>query len=87
MNEPTLWYELLVNPEACCMKWANEADFVMPVLTPKFMHEIHHGSAVEGEDGGLLPVAPQLNRFLYTLMRARYGHDSKFSSSKEPHKH
>ena len=64
------------------MKWANEADFVMPVLTPKFMHEIHHGSAMEGEDGGLLPVAPQLNRFLYTLMRARYGHVTNIISIK-----
>lgn len=41
LNENTLWYEVLVNPEACCMKWASEADYIMPILTPKFLREIH----------------------------------------------
>ena len=70
LNESTLWYEVLVNPEACCMKWANEADFIMPILTPKFLREVQGGA--EFEQSSLLPTSPVLNRFMYTLLRARY---------------
>ncbi|CAM6055073.1 unnamed protein product [Sphagnum tenellum] len=69
LNEASLWYEVLVNPEACCMKWVNEADYVMPILTPKLLTEIHVGGINEA---GLLPTSPSINRFMYTLLRARY---------------
>lgn len=43
LDESSLWYEVLVNPEACCMKWANEVDYAMPILTPQYLTEIHSG--------------------------------------------
>ena len=36
LNEVSLWYEVLSDPQACCLKWAAEADYIMPVLTPMF---------------------------------------------------
>jgi len=71
LNEVTLWYEVLINPEACCLKWSYEADYIVPVLTPKFLHEIH-GEGLDNEDEGLLPTAPILNRYMYTLARTQY---------------
>ncbi len=70
MSESSLWYEVLTNPEACCMKWAAEADYVMPVLTQGFLQEIH--SKTPSGDSGLLPTSPLLNKFMYNLLRARY---------------
>jgi len=70
LNEVTLWYEVLINPEACCLKWCYEADYIVPVLTPKFLHEIH-GEGLDSDDG-LLPTAPILNRYMYTLARTQY---------------
>merc|ERR1711862_162950 len=59
LNEATLWYEVLVNPEACCMKWTAEADYIMPILTPRFLTEIH--GKIEGTDNaGLLPTSPMV---------------------------
>ncbi len=70
LAETSLWLEVLTQPEACCMKWAGEADYVVPVLTPDFLEEIHRG---EGGGGvSLLPTSPLLNRFIYTLLRARF---------------
>ena len=71
MNETSLWYELLVNPEACCMKWVSEADYVVPVLTPSFLREIHNNRS-NADSSNLLPTSPMLNRLVYQLMRARY---------------
>jgi len=61
LNEATLWYEVLVNPEACCMKWTAEADYIMPILTPKFLTEIH-GKIAGNDNAGLLPTSPILNK-------------------------
>lgn len=71
LNEATLWYEVLTNPEACCMKWTSEADYIMPILTPKFLHEIH-GKVDSNSDTGLLPTSPVLNKFMYNLARSQY---------------
>ena len=75
LNESSLWYEMLVSPEACCMKWAGEADYVVPILSPNVVREFHGAAAAEGgggEDGGLVPTSPMINRFMYTLLRSRY---------------
>jgi len=73
LNEATLWYEVLVNPEACCMKWASEADYIMPILTPKFLHEIHGQYSGSAEEySGLLPTSPVLNKYMYNLARSQY---------------
>ena len=66
-----MWYEVLVNPEACCMKWASEADYIMPILTPKFLGEIH-GQISGNSDAGLLPTSPILNKYMYNLARSQY---------------
>jgi len=71
LNEATLWYEVLVNPEACCMKWTAEADYIMPILTPKFLTEIH-GKITGSDNAGLLPTSPILNKFMYNLARSQY---------------
>jgi len=69
LDETTLWYEVLANPEAACSKWIQEVDFVMPILTPNFLREIH---AKEGDQLDLLPLNPIMNRFMYHQMRARF---------------
>ncbi len=71
LAESSLWYEVLTNPEACCMKWVGEADYVMPVLTEEFLDEVHGGGQGGGQGQQLLPTSPMLNRFMYTLLRAR----------------
>ena len=71
LNESSLWYEMLVSPEACCMKWASEADYVIPILSPNVVREFH-GAAGSGEEGSLVPTSPMINRFMYTLLRSRY---------------
>jgi len=77
LNEVSLWYEVLTDPQGCCLKWAYEADYIMPVLTPMFLQEIHCNSGSnlnqqEGADEGLLPTSPMLNRYLYILARSQY---------------
>lgn len=43
------------------MKWTAEADYIMPILTPRFLTEIH--GKIEGTDNaGLLPTSPILNK-------------------------
>ena len=37
LNEVELWNQLLLNPEACLVKWLDEMDYVMPILTPQFL--------------------------------------------------
>ena len=63
LNEVSLWYEVLSDPQACCLKWAAEADYIMPVLTPMFLQEIHCNGPNDGGDDGLLPTSPMLNRY------------------------
>ncbi len=70
LNETFMWFEMLSNPEASCVKWASEADFVIPVLTPKFLKQIHGHGEMSGES--LLPTSAMINRFMHTLLRARY---------------
>lgn len=76
LNEATLWYEVLTNPEACCMKWSDQADYIMPILTPAFLKDIHGnntgGGDNENNDLGLLPTSPILNRYMYNLARSQY---------------
>eukprot|EP00096_Caligus_rogercresseyi_P012480 TRINITY_DN5232_c0_g1_i1.p1 TRINITY_DN5232_c0_g1~~TRINITY_DN5232_c0_g1_i1.p1 ORF type:complete len:445 (-),score=113.80 TRINITY_DN5232_c0_g1_i1:2759-4093(-) len=73
LNEVGLWYEVLKNPEACCNKWTNEADYIMPILTPELLDNFHGGAGDEDEGGSsLLPTSPLLNHFIYNLARARY---------------
>ena len=45
LNEVELWNQLLLNPEACLVKWLDEMDYVMPILTPQFLQVmlIAHG--------------------------------------------
>lgn len=62
LNETTLWYEMLTNPEGCCMKWSSEADYIMPILTPKFLMEIH-GHRDENDGDEFIPTSPILNRY------------------------
>ena len=73
----SLWYEVLTNPEACCMKWANEADYIIPILTPQLLKDFHNGNVGNDDPDSaaidsLTPTSPVLNRYLYTLLRARY---------------
>ena len=70
LNESSLWYELLTSPEACCMKWANEADYVMPILTPGLLQQFH-GKGNDNDSQELVPTAPVINKYMYTLLRAR----------------
>ena len=37
LNEVELWNQLLLNPEACLVKWLDEMDYVMPIMTPQFL--------------------------------------------------
>lgn len=74
LNETTLWYEMLTNPEGCCLKWSAEADYIIPILTPKFLQEIHGGRRDGGDDSEneFIPTSPVLNRYMYTLIRSQY---------------
>ncbi len=71
LNETTLWLEVLVHMEACCLKWAYEADYVMPILTPQFLREVRQGGSQDNLSM-LVPTSPLINRFMYTLLRQRY---------------
>lgn len=89
LNELSLWLELVTNPEACCMKWVSEADYVMPLLTPQFLSEIHAGNSREEEEemcssSSLLPMSPLINRFMYTLLRARFANEKCRNKSVRP---
>ena len=68
LNESSLWYELLVHPEACCLKWANEADYVMPILTPNLLKEFH-GTQGDEDNGTLVPTSPVINRYDQVLKK------------------
>jgi hypothetical protein len=52
---------MLTNPEGCCMTWSSVADYIMPILTPKFLQEIH-GNRDENDNAEFIPTSPILNR-------------------------
>ncbi len=54
------------------MKWANEADYVVPILTPNLLREFHGAAGDVVDSDGLVPTSPVINRFVYTLLRSRY---------------
>ena len=41
LNEFDLWNALIQNPEGCIVKWLDEIDFVMPILSPQLMLDLH----------------------------------------------
>lgn len=52
---------MLTNAEGCCLKWTSEADYIIPILTPKFLQEIHCSS--DGNSAEFLPTSPIINRY------------------------
>ena len=59
LNELELWNSLLLNPEACLLKWLDEMDFVMPVLTPQFLQDLHSPSTGASPPA---PTSPMINK-------------------------
>jgi len=69
LNEIELWNTMLVNPEACLMKWTDEMDFIMPILTPDYLQDLHNPNIGSGPPG---PTSSMINKYLYTLLRAEF---------------
>lgn len=69
LNELELWNSLLLNPEACLLKWLDEMDFVMPVLTPQFLQDLHSPSTGASPPA---PTSPMINKYIYILLRSQY---------------
>lgn len=69
LNEVELWNALLVNPEACLMKWIDEMDYVMPILTPDFLQDLHNPNIPPGPPG---PTSAMINKYVYTLLRSEF---------------
>jgi len=69
LNEVDLWNSLLVNPEACLMKWVEEFDFVMPLLSPQLLQDLHNSSLPAGPPA---PTSAMINKYLYTLLRTEF---------------
>lgn len=69
LNEMELWNQLLLNPEACLVKWLDEMDYVMPILTPQFVQDLHNPSLSAGPPA---PTSPMINKYIYTLLRSEY---------------
>jgi len=69
LNEVELWNALLVNPEACLMKWIDEMDYVMPILTPDYLQDLHNPSIPPGPPG---PTSAMINKYVYTLLRSEF---------------
>ena len=68
LNEDALWNE---DPEQCCWKWATEADFIVPILTPKFLAAIH-GKTQSTDNANVLPTSPKLNKLIYKVALTAY---------------
>jgi len=68
LNEFDLWNAVLQNPEACILKWLDEIDFVMPILTPQLLRDLHENEV----DGPPAPTSPLLNKYIYSLLRTQY---------------
>jgi len=69
LNELELWHALLINPEGCLMKWLDEMDFVMPILTPQYLQDLHDSSIPAGPPA---PTSAMINKYIYTLLRSEY---------------
>lgn len=69
LNEVELWNALLVNPEACLMKWIDEMDYVIPILTPDYLQDLHNPSIPAGPPG---PTSAMINKYVYTLLRSEF---------------
>lgn len=69
LNELELWEALILNPEGCLMKWLDEMDFVMPLLTPDYLRDLHDPSIPTGPPG---PTSSMINKYIYTLLRSDY---------------
>jgi len=69
LNEVELWNALLVNPEACLMKWIDEMDYVIPILTPEYLQDLHNPSIPAGPPG---PTSAMINKYVYTLLRSEF---------------
>ena len=63
LNEVDLWNSLLVNPEACLMKWVEEFDFVMPLLSPQLLQDLHNSSLPAGPPA---PTSAMINKSVPT---------------------
>ena len=59
LNELELWNSLLLNPEACILKWLDEMDFVMPILSPQFLQDLHSAELPAGPPA---PTGPMINK-------------------------
>jgi len=69
LNEVELWNALLLNPEACLMKWIDEMDYVMPILTPDYLMDLHNPTIPAGPPS---PTSAMINKYIYTLLRSEY---------------
>jgi len=69
LNEQDLWTALLMNPEACIQKWVDEMDFVMPILTPELVKDLH---AADLGTGPPAPTCPMINKYIYNILRTSY---------------
>jgi len=69
LNEIDLWNALIINPEACLLKWVEEMDLVMPLLTPEYLQDLHNPSVPSGPPA---PTSQMVNKYIYTLLRTEY---------------
>jgi hypothetical protein len=60
LNELELWHALLLNPEGCLMKWLDEMDFVMPLLTPQYLQDLHNPDIPAGAPA---PTSAMINKY------------------------
>jgi hypothetical protein len=69
LNEMDLWNAILQNPEACILKWLDEMDFIMPILSPELFKDLHQA----GDTGGPpAPTSPLINKYIYSLLRTQF---------------
>lgn len=69
LNELELWQALILNPEGCLMKWLDEMDFVMPLLTPEYLQDLHDSNIPVGPPA---PTSAMINKYIYTILRSEY---------------
>jgi len=51
------------------MKWIDEMDYVMPILTPEYLQDLHNPSIPPGPPG---PTSAMINKYVYTLLRSEF---------------
>eukprot|EP00088_Acartia_fossae_P013718 TRINITY_DN17256_c0_g1_i2.p1 TRINITY_DN17256_c0_g1~~TRINITY_DN17256_c0_g1_i2.p1 ORF type:complete len:475 (-),score=155.06 TRINITY_DN17256_c0_g1_i2:718-2142(-) len=69
LNEFDIWNQLIQNPEGCIVKWLDEIDFVMPILSPQLMIDLHQGGEMRGPPA---PTSALINKYIYSLLRTQY---------------